>query len=108
MDMIGTIHGAVNPSVEVLGIDFTEVQKFNTNHTPAMLLEVFKSIHPEKIKLETCAPSNRPHASACVHMVEPRDIMFYFQMRSTGSPIGPSSWYYLIGLEFAEDAYGQH
>ena len=107
-DMIATIHGAVHPSVEVLGIDFTEVQKFNTNHTPAFLLEVFQSIDPEKVKLDTCAPTNCPHASACVHMVEPRDIKFYFQMRPTGSQIGPPSWYYLIGLDMDEDAHARH
>ena len=76
------------------GVDYEAILKSDRTMTKDLVLELFRSIAPETIKL-----AKHKHLATVITMVEPTQVIFTFEARNSKSTKGPPTNYYLIRIK---------
>ena len=82
---------------ELWGVDYRTILKSDKTMTKDRVLELFRSIAPEKIKL-----AKHEHLATIITMLEPKQIVFTFEARDSKRTKGPPTSYFLIKIEKEE------
>jgi len=75
------------------GVDYEQILKSDKTMTAERVLTLLKSIDPDRIRL-----AEHAHLATVITMLEPKEMVFTFEARESGSTKVPTH-YFLIKLE---------